>query len=181
MAERIGSTRALITDDANLDIDAWTRLHFYTPLYDSLTTATLGALPPRIRQLHLVGSRDTNIPPSLVRTSLQGSGKQVVVARPSPPIIVVAGISFGRTSIAISAASAPIRQNSVMGEAALVGLKPDLPQTALPWADLWRVGFQPEPEAKVVSTFLEAILGHADKRGESSCYSNSQRTPTSIR
>lgn len=80
MAERIGSTRALVTVAANLDIDAWTRLHGYTPLHDSLNPAKRGALPPRIRQLHLVGSRDTNVPPSLVRTALQGSGKQVVVA-----------------------------------------------------------------------------------------------------
>jgi len=80
LASRIPQTQLLVTVAANLDIDAWTRLHGYTSLQDSLNPAALAPLPPRIRQLHLVGTSDTNVPPSLVRTALEGAGEQVIVA-----------------------------------------------------------------------------------------------------
>jgi hypothetical protein len=80
LASRIRETELLVTVAANLDIDAWTRLHDYTPLYDSLNPATLPPLPPSIRQLHLVGLRDSNVPPSLVRAALTGAGEQAIVA-----------------------------------------------------------------------------------------------------
>ncbi|UHD16091.1 alpha/beta fold hydrolase [Thiocapsa bogorovii] len=70
IAERAGNAKALVTIAANLDIDAWTELHGYTPLHDSLNPATRGPLPSQIRQLHVVGERDTNVPPSLVRAAL---------------------------------------------------------------------------------------------------------------
>jgi len=80
MASRLPQTQLLVTVAANLDIDAWTRLHGYSPLHDSLNPATLASLPPRIRQLHLVGTRDTNVPPRLVRSAMEGAGEQVMVS-----------------------------------------------------------------------------------------------------
>ena len=80
LASRIPQTRLLVTVAANLDIDAWTRLHDYTPLHDSLNPAALAPLPPRIRQLHLVGTRDTNVPPSLVRSALEAAGEHAIIA-----------------------------------------------------------------------------------------------------
>jgi pimeloyl-ACP methyl ester carboxylesterase len=80
IAERLEQVRLLVTIAANLDIDAWTRLHHYTPLDDSLNPAALPPLPPRIRQLHLVGTRDNNVPPSLVRAAVQGAGEPAIVA-----------------------------------------------------------------------------------------------------
>jgi hypothetical protein len=70
LAERLPQVRTLVTIAANLDIDAWAARHQYTRLGDSLNPAERGPLPGRVAQLHLVGSRDTNVPPSLVRAAL---------------------------------------------------------------------------------------------------------------
>jgi predicted esterase YcpF (UPF0227 family) len=79
MAERLGRLRLLVTIAANLDIDAWTNLHGYTPLHDSLNPANRPPLPTHIRQLHVVGTRDTNVPPSLTVATLTGTQKQILV------------------------------------------------------------------------------------------------------
>jgi pimeloyl-ACP methyl ester carboxylesterase len=80
IAERLEQVRLLVTIAANLDIDAWTTLHGYTPLMGSLNPASRGAaLPERVAQLHLVGSRDTNVPPSLVRSAMGGAGRLAAV------------------------------------------------------------------------------------------------------
>ena len=79
IAERVEQARLLVTIAANLDIDAWTTLHGYTPLRGSLNPASRGALPEHVAQLHLVGSRDTNVPPSLVRAAMGGSDRHAQV------------------------------------------------------------------------------------------------------
>jgi dienelactone hydrolase len=66
LAERVANVRALITVAGNLDTDAWTRLHGYTPLTGSLNPARHAPLPPHISQLHLAGGRDRNVPVALV-------------------------------------------------------------------------------------------------------------------
>ena len=55
---------AVITIAANLDVEAWARWHRYTPLNGSLNPA---AQPPlnSPREWHLVGDRDTVVPPRL--------------------------------------------------------------------------------------------------------------------
>ena len=73
IAERVPEVRVLVTIAANLDIDAWTSRHGYTPLRGSLNPASRGPLPERLAQLHLVGSRDTNVPPLLVRSALENA------------------------------------------------------------------------------------------------------------
>jgi dienelactone hydrolase len=66
LAERVANVRALITVAGNLDTDAWTRLHGYTPLTGSLNPARRAPLPPHISQLHLAGGRDRNVPAALI-------------------------------------------------------------------------------------------------------------------
>jgi len=66
LAERLANVRALITIAGNLDTDAWTRLHGYTPLTGSLNPARRAPLPPAIAQLHLAGGRDRNVPAALI-------------------------------------------------------------------------------------------------------------------
>jgi dienelactone hydrolase len=79
MAPHVPATTAVITVAANLDVKAWTSLHHYTPLTGSLDPATQAPLPPRIRQVHLVGGRDANVPPALVRpVALRQPQAQVV-------------------------------------------------------------------------------------------------------
>jgi hypothetical protein len=70
MAPLVPSTLAVVTIAADLDIDAWARRHGYSPLEGSLNPATLPPLPPRIREWHLVGDRDTVVPPELSRRYL---------------------------------------------------------------------------------------------------------------
>lgn len=68
LAERLEATRTLVTIAANLDIDAWTELHDYTPLGNSLNPARQPPLPPSIRQFHLAGGKDERVPPQIIET-----------------------------------------------------------------------------------------------------------------
>jgi pimeloyl-ACP methyl ester carboxylesterase len=66
LASRLPQTRALVTIGANLDVGAWADLHGYTPLTGSLDPAREREFPTGIFQVHWAGSRDTEIPPSLL-------------------------------------------------------------------------------------------------------------------
>ncbi|HEY8622943.1 MAG TPA: hypothetical protein VIM74_03685, partial [Casimicrobiaceae bacterium] len=58
----------IVTVAANLDTDDWTRIHGYSPLAGSLNPTLMPPLPPTIAQLHYVGGRDRNVPPSVVQS-----------------------------------------------------------------------------------------------------------------
>lgn len=60
----------VVTIAADLDIDAWTGLHHYLPLKGSLNPAAQAPLDSHIGQWHLVGDRDSNVPPLLSRRYL---------------------------------------------------------------------------------------------------------------
>jgi pimeloyl-ACP methyl ester carboxylesterase len=66
LAERVANVNAVVTIAGNLDTEAWTRLHAYSPLSGSLNPARRGPLPSRIAQLHLAGGRDKNVPVALI-------------------------------------------------------------------------------------------------------------------
>jgi hypothetical protein len=68
MAASVPETRRVVTVAANLDTDDWARIHGYSALKGSLNPALLPELPPTIIQLHYVGGRDQNVPPSVVRS-----------------------------------------------------------------------------------------------------------------
>ncbi len=65
LAPRLEHLTGVITVAANLDIDTWTRHHGFSPLTGSMNPAALPPLPRHIRQLHLAGEGDRNVPPSL--------------------------------------------------------------------------------------------------------------------
>lgn len=67
LAPRLSNVAGIVTLAGNLDIDAWTDLHGYSPLSGSRNPAGGGALPIRVRQLHLAGSSDRVVPPTLTR------------------------------------------------------------------------------------------------------------------
>jgi len=75
IAERLPEVTQLITIAANLDINAWTREHGYSPLVGSLNPASRAPLPQRILQLHLTGERDTNSPARLVQSVIAKQGR----------------------------------------------------------------------------------------------------------
>ncbi len=67
IAEQIKETSAIVTLAGNLDTDAWTTLHNYSPLYTSLNPIKRAPIDRQIVQVHLMGGRDGNIPPTLAR------------------------------------------------------------------------------------------------------------------
>ncbi len=82
LAARLPEVHTVVTIAGNLDTDAWTRYHYYSPLSTSLNPARLPALPDTIRQVHLQGERDTNIPPKLAQTYLQKQRNATVILYP---------------------------------------------------------------------------------------------------
>ena len=62
LAERMANVKAVVTLAANLDLAAWTGLHGYTPLRSSLDPATRAPLAASIRQLHVAGGVDAEVP-----------------------------------------------------------------------------------------------------------------------
>lgn len=67
LAERLPQTAGVITIGANLDVEAWTRLHGYSPLDGSLNPAARPPLHGSIAQLHLAGGRDRRVPPGIIQ------------------------------------------------------------------------------------------------------------------
>lgn len=62
MAERMPEVRGVVTLAANLDVAAWAAHHRYLPLIDSLDPAHLPPLRTDLRQLHLQGALDREVP-----------------------------------------------------------------------------------------------------------------------
>jgi len=78
LASRLQNCTAVITIAANLDTDAWTAHHGYLPLTGSLNPATEAPLPERVRQIHLVGSRDQSVPFDSVRRFLASQAQALI-------------------------------------------------------------------------------------------------------
>lgn len=71
LAPRQPRVKAVVTIAANLDIDAWTTLHGYLPLTESLNPADAPALSRSVLQLHYAGGRDRVVPPQLVAAAVE--------------------------------------------------------------------------------------------------------------
>lgn len=69
LGEALPPISDVVTIAANLDIHLWTERHDYSPLTGSLNPAQV-RLPASLRQWHLVGERDENVPPELVMAAL---------------------------------------------------------------------------------------------------------------
>jgi pimeloyl-ACP methyl ester carboxylesterase len=67
LAEQLPTVTRLVTVAGNLDTDAWIRHHGYTPLFSSRNPARQPLLRNSVWQWHLLGGRDSVIPPQLVR------------------------------------------------------------------------------------------------------------------
>ncbi|MBX2880801.1 MAG: alpha/beta hydrolase [Granulosicoccus sp.] len=71
LAPQLSQVSRVVTIAGNLDTDAWTDHHNYTRLYNSANPARLPPLPESIEQWHLLGGRDSVIPPSLVHHAIK--------------------------------------------------------------------------------------------------------------
>ena len=69
----------IVTVAGDLDPDAWTTLHGYTPLLGSLNPVNEPLTPPKPLLRHYVGEKDTNTPPALVRAAAAHIGGEVIV------------------------------------------------------------------------------------------------------
>lgn len=67
LARELSMVTRVVTIAGNLDIDAWTLHHGYTPLYGSVNPAQMAPLRAEVWQWHLLGGRDAVIPPTLIR------------------------------------------------------------------------------------------------------------------
>lgn len=80
LAARLEGVTDVVTIAGNLDITAWTDHHRYTPLYSSLNPATQPPLDTSILQWHLVGSKDSVVPPEIVRPFIQSQSSAYGIA-----------------------------------------------------------------------------------------------------
>jgi len=87
LAEKLPKVSRIVTLAGNLDTDAWTAHHRYTPLYSSVNPARAPTLRSSVWQWHLIGGRDTVIPPQLL--------KPVIMNQPSASGFEFAGFSHG--------------------------------------------------------------------------------------
>jgi hypothetical protein len=67
VAERLPAVDRVLTIAANLDLEAWTRLHGYRPLVGSLDPARRERTRA-FEEIHLVGERDRNVPPTIAES-----------------------------------------------------------------------------------------------------------------
>lgn len=74
LAQRVPQVEGLVTIAANLDLRAWTRQHGYAPLEGSLNPAEGVPMRATVRQLHLIGQRDENVPAALTQPLQQRFG-----------------------------------------------------------------------------------------------------------
>lgn len=77
MAARMGEVDQVVTLAGNLDIPAWTHLHHYTSLKNSLNPADLPARALPTKQIHFGGDKDDNIPPALSQKFLAQMGQSM--------------------------------------------------------------------------------------------------------
>lgn len=67
LAEQLPAVTRIVTVAGNLDTDAWINHHGYTPLFSSRNPAQQPLLRRSVWQWHLLGGKDSIIPPQLVR------------------------------------------------------------------------------------------------------------------
>ena len=83
IAARLPQTLDVVTVAGNLDPDAWTSHHRYTPLHGSLNPTREPPLDDAIAQWHLLGGVDTVVPPAVARPFIRSQPNAVGVLFPS--------------------------------------------------------------------------------------------------
>tara|TARA_R110002073_G_scaffold331662_1_gene516702 strand:- start:94 stop:909 length:816 start_codon:yes stop_codon:yes gene_type:complete len=71
IAPQLPQVSTVITIAGNLNVNAWSKMHAYSPLQGSLDPAEQLPLPSRIKQWHLLGGMDDNVPASISRQVIQ--------------------------------------------------------------------------------------------------------------
>jgi len=79
LAPHFKRSRQVITLAANLDISAWTKRHGYSPLTGSLNPINLAPLRSNIKQLHIAGDQDTNVPASIAKSFVESQASASIL------------------------------------------------------------------------------------------------------
>lgn len=79
MAARMPEVDQLVTLAANLDVKAWTQLHHYSALNNSLSPVDIVERAQPNKQIHFMGAKDDNIPPALAQNFLAKIGQQGII------------------------------------------------------------------------------------------------------
>jgi len=87
LASKIPLVSQVVTIAGNLDTDAWTEHHGYTPLFSSINPAKQPMLRPEVNQWHLLGGRDSVIPVQIV--------KPFIVSQPAASGFIYGGYDHG--------------------------------------------------------------------------------------
>jgi hypothetical protein len=79
LARRVPQVPAVVTLAGNLDTDAWTRQHGYSPLTGSLNPIAGPPLSGATMQLHFGGRQDREVPPELLRNAVTRLGGRLTL------------------------------------------------------------------------------------------------------
>jgi dienelactone hydrolase len=71
MAAKLKQVSAVVTLSANLDVNGWRAYHRYSALTDSLNPVEQKSLSSQIKQLHLAGGKDDNVPAFVIQNYVQ--------------------------------------------------------------------------------------------------------------
>lgn len=82
LASRLKNTSTIITIAANLDVDAWSRHHGYTLLAASLNPINDAHITANVRQFHLAGLEDSNVPAGIIESFSQTQKNALFLAMP---------------------------------------------------------------------------------------------------
>lgn len=82
LARRLDGVVRVVTLAGNLDPNAWTTLHRYSPLEALVDPLEGGRLPQAIRQLHVAGELDRNVPRGLIQDAARRLGASDVRVQP---------------------------------------------------------------------------------------------------
>ncbi len=83
LAGRVDRLKKIVTVNANLDIDAWTQYHAYTPLKGSLNPIDYLDKTAPWEQIHLVGGRDKNVTHTVWQDKIQSAANARIITYPN--------------------------------------------------------------------------------------------------
>lgn len=88
IAEEVAEVDSVITYAAPIDVDLWSQLHDFTPLFDSLNPARINTWRPEVQRTLVFGSEDTRVPANLFIKAADGipsANYEVMAADHLPP------------------------------------------------------------------------------------------------
>jgi len=77
MANKIATVTKVMTFAANLDVKAWSLHHGYPPLSQSLNPVDQPPLSAQIKQLHLAGAEDDNVPAFVIQNYVKQQSQAI--------------------------------------------------------------------------------------------------------